>query len=293
MENNRQKTVTYVGAIVIALLLIGMVFTSVSITKGKRNLNAEKQTSEKLLSEKLSLDKQLTRLLDDYTTFKDKSNANAKVLAKALDDTKIRLAENEKKINALNAETRSLRATKKELAELQKTKADLEKESSKLKSDYDKLMAQNKDLQNSLSTLETEKKNLALQLENAQKVNTDNFLVTATRGKKAEKFVIKASRAKKLNMAFEVPQSLTEAISFKIVTPSGTTINPDDKSLTWTFPLDSRNFTASLSTVTGEFEQSRQVVLNYVPKGKLAKGEYKIQILCDGNNIGNCRIMLK
>ena len=289
MENNRQKTVTYVGAIVIALLLIGMVFTSVSTSKGKRNLNAEKQTSEKLLSEKLSVEKELAKLQTDFSALRQKSDANTKMLA----ETNIKIADSEKKINSLSGENRSLRANRKELDELKKTKADLEKESSQLKSDYDKLMAQNKDLQNSLSSLETEKKNLVLQLENAQKVNTDNFLVTATRGKKAEKIVIKASRTKKLNLTFEVPQSLTEAISFKIVTPSGTIINPDDKSFTWTFPLDSRNFTASLSTVTGEFEQSRQVVLNYVPKEKLAKGEYKIQILCGSNNIGNCRIMLK
>jgi myosin heavy subunit len=289
MENNRQKTITYFGAIVIALLLIGLVFTSVSISKGKKNLNAEKQASEKLLSEKLSVKKDLDKLQTDFSTLKQKSDANAKLLS----ETNIKIADNEKRINSLTGENRSLRANKKELAELKKAKADLEKESTQFKSDYDKLMAQNRDLQNSLSTLETEKKNLVLQLENAQKVNTDNFLVTATRGKKAERIVIRASRAKKLNMAFEVPQSLTEAISFKIVTPSGTTINPDDKSLTWTFPLDTRNFTASLSTVTGEFEQSRQVVLNYVPKGRLVKGEYKLQILCDGNNIGNCRIMLK
>jgi len=289
MENNRQKTVTYIGATVIALLLIGMVFTTVSISKGKKNLNAEKQTSEKLLSEKLFVKKDLDKLQTDFSTLKQKSDANAKLLA----ETNIKIEDNEKRINSLTGENRSLRASKKELAELKKAKADLEKESTQLKSDYDKLMAQNNDLQNSLSSLETEKKNLALQFETAQKANTDNFLVTATRGKKAERIVIRASRAKKLNMTFEVPQSLTEAISFKIVTPSGTTINPDDKSLTWTFPLETRNFTASLSTVTGEFEQSRQVVLNYVPKGKLAKGEYKLQILCDGNNIGNCRIMLK
>lgn len=289
MENKRQTVVTYVGASIIALLLIGMVFTSVSISKGKKNLNAEKQTSEKNLSEKLSVEKDLAKLQTDFFTLKQKSDANTKLLA----ETNIEIADSEKKINSLSGENRSLRANRKELEELKKNKADLEKESSKLKSDYDKLRAQNKDLQNSLSTLETENKNLALQFEKAQEVNTDNFLVTATRGKKVEKFVIKASRTKKLNMIFEVPQSLTEAISFKIVTPSGITINPDDKSLTWTFPLDTRNFTASLSTVTGEFEQSRQVVLNYLPKEKLAKGEYKIQILCDGNNIGNCRIMLK
>ena len=105
--------------------------------------------------------------------------------------------------------------------------------------------------------------------------------------------MIRASRTKKLNMTFEVPQSLTETISFKIVTPTGSTINPDDKAISWYFPLDSRNFTASLSSVTGEFEQSRQIVLSYASKVKLVKGEYKIQILSNDNHIGSCRILLK
>jgi len=46
-------------------------------------------------------------------------------------------------------------------------------------------------------------------------------------------------------------------------------------------------------SVIAEFEQSRQVVLNYASKERLAKGEYRIQILSNGNNIGNCRIMLR
>lgn len=289
MKDDRLKVMTYAGASVIALLLISMIFTLGSNNKKKRALNVEKLTSEKLLSEKLSVEKELAKLQADFVTLKQKSDDNTKLLA----ETNLKISESEKKINSLSGENRSLRANRNELAELKKTKDDLEKESTLLKSAYDKLMAQNKDLQNSLSSLETEKKNLALQLENEQKVNTDNFLVTATRGKKTEKIVIKASRTKKLSITFEVPQSLTEAISFKIVTPSGATINPDDKALTWAFPLDSRNFTASLSVMTGEFEQSRQVVLNYVPKGKLVKGEYKIQLFSSGNNIGNCRLMLK
>lgn len=289
MEDKRQKVVTYVGAAIIALLLIGIFLTVGSNLKNKRNLNSEKLASEKLLSEKLSVEKELEKLKTDFSIMKQKSDDNTKLLA----ETNLKIAENEKKINSLSGENRSLRANKKELADLKKTKAELEKESSQLKSDYDRLLTQSKDLQNSLSSLVAEKKNLALQLEKAQLYNTDNFLVTATRGKKTEKIVICATRAKKLNMTFEVPNSLTEAISFKIVTPSGTTINPDDKALTWTFPQESRNFTASLSTVSGQFAESRQVTLTYTAKKKLVSGEYKIQILCNGNNIGNCRVKLK
>ena len=287
MENNRQKLLTYSGGILIVALFIALVFSRISISTNKNRLNSERQNSEKLLSQKLSTDKELTKMKTDFSSLQEKILANQKLL----NENNSRIEESEKRLYSLSAENRSLRANKKELEELRKDKANLEQESFRLKSEMDYLVAQNKELQNSLSAFE--KKYLTLKEENEQRINSDNFLVTATRGKKAERIVIKASRAKKLNMAFEVPQNLSDAISFKLTTPSGTTINPDDKSLSWAFPEESGNFTASLSAETGEFEQSRQVVMNYMPHGKLTKGEYKIQIFCGEKNIGNCRILLK
>lgn len=289
MEDNNQRTRICVGIGIIVLLLISLMLTFSSNLKNKRNLVAEKLNSEKQLFGKMEVARDLANLKEEYSVLEQQSNINKKLL----DVAKSKLAENEKKINTLLSENRSLRANKKEFAELKKTKDDLEKESSQLKSDYEKLLTQSKDLQNSLSAMEAEKKSLAIQLDKEQLFRTDNFLITATRGKKTEKIVVFASRAKKLNMVFEVPQSLTEALSFKIVTPTGSIITPDDQGLTWIFSQAQRNFIASLSALTGEFEQSRQVVLNYTPKGKLAKGEYKIQIIYDGSNIGNCRIKLK
>lgn len=286
---HRRKTIEYVGAVIIALMLIGLVITIGLNAKARKNLDVQKLASERLLSEKLSLDKKLLMLSDDFNMLKGDSDRTSKLLA----DAAIKTAENEKKINSLSAENRSLRAVKKELALLQKAKSDLEKETAQLKSDYERLMTQSQDLQNSLKLMEDERKNLASQLENVLRVRTDNFLVKATRGKKTEIIVARASRTKNINITFEVPATLTEDISFKIVTPSGTIINPDDKAISWYFPEVSRNFTASLSSLTGEFEPSRQVVLKYASQTKLISGEYKIQILCENNNIGNCRILLK
>jgi hypothetical protein len=289
MEIKNQKTLTYALVVAIALLLIGLFLTIGFNSKNKKSLSVEKQTTEKLLSEKISLDNQLSKMLDDYNTLKDKSIANSKLLA----DIQTKLAENEKKITSLTGENRSLRSNKKELAELIKTKEALDKEYVQLKSDNERLLTQSRELQNSIKSLEAEKNDLTAKVEKAQSYNTDNFLVTATRGRKTERIVIRASRTKKLNMTFEVPQNLTETISFKIVTPTGTTINSDDKAISWYVPLELRNLTASLSSVTAEFEKSRQVKLRYASKAKLIKGEYTIQILSNGNNIGNCRIMLK
>ena len=284
-----QKTINYTGAVIIVLLLLGLILAAGSNTRNKKNLKTEKTASEARLLARQKLEGDIDKLNSDLSILKQQSDANAMLLS----ESEAKIAENDKRINALTRDNRILRGNNKELEEIKKAKNDLELEFSKLKSENQALSGQRSDIENSLNALEAEKKQIEMQLEKARLHNTDNFLVTATRGKKAERVVICASRAKKLNLAFEVPQSLTETISFKIVTPSGSTINPDDKAVSWTFPLDSRNFTASLSAVTGEFEQSRQVVLNYAPKTKLARGEYKIQILSDGNNIGNCRLMLK
>lgn len=288
-ENMNQRTATYVLGAAIAILLIGLILAIGSNVKNKKNLASEKLATEKYLSERSAIEKDLTKLKSDLSALQEKSDSNGRLLS----ESALRLDENLKRINALSGENRSLRSNKTELADLKKTKSELEMEFSRLKSENDKLLAKSNDLQNSLDQLEEEKNSLASQFEKSRLYNADNFLVTATRGKKNERIVVCATRAKKLNMTFEVPQSLTESVSFKITTPSGTTLNPDDKSISWFFPLNSRNLTASLSSVSGEFEQSRQIILNYSPKEKLAKGEYKIQIVSNGNNIGNCRLMLR
>ncbi len=153
-------------------------------------------------------------------------------------------------------------------------------------------MVQNGDLQNKLTAMETQTGDLSEKLKMMDTFDSDNFQVYGARGKN-DRPVIWARRVKKLNINFEVPQTLAETISFKIVTPAGATISPEDKSLSWVFPSDARNLTASLSPLTSEFEQSRRVTLTYAPKEKLVGGEYKIQVFSNNQNIGNCRVRLR
>jgi myosin heavy subunit len=284
-----QKTINYLGAAIIALLILGLIVAIGKNTKNRKSLANEKSISETLLVEKQKFETDLEKLRADLSALRQQSDANEKLFS----ESRLKIDESDKRINSLTRDNRALRNNASELEELKKTKEELEKEFAQLKSDNDRLLTQTKNLESSINSLEAEKSKLADQVQRTQLYNTDNFLVTATRGKKTERVVICASRAKKLNMTFEVPQSLTEEISFKIVTPTGTTVNSDDTAISWFIRLDSRNFTASLSPVTGEFEESRQVVLSYSPKSKLAKGEYRIQILSNGNNIGNCRMILK
>jgi predicted nucleic acid-binding Zn-ribbon protein len=286
MENSNQKTVIYIGAVILAVLLLGLIFTAVSNSKNKKNLQAERANSERLMTEKSTIQNDLDKVRQDISTLKTKSEENARLLS----DTETKLADTEKRMRSLSAQ--SARKSKAAEEEFQKQKAALEKEYADLKLNYDKLMSQNGDLQKKLTEMESQTNDLLEKLKMMNTFNSDNFQVMGTRGKN-DKQVIVARRVKKLNVNFEVPQSLTESISFKIITPAGTTISPEDKSLSWIFPPDLRNITASLSPISSEFEESRRVSLTYAPKEKLVPGEYKIQIFSNSQNIGNCRIKLR
>lgn len=286
MENSNQKTLTYIGAAIIALLLLGLILTMVYNSRNKKSLAAEKLNSERLLTEKSTIQTDLERIKQEIASLKLKSDENARLLS----DTEAKLTDTEKRMRSLSAQ--SAKKSKAAEEDFQKQKAALEKEYADLKLNYDNQMSVNGNLQKKLSEMEAQTNDLLGKLKMMNTFNSDNFEVVTTRGK-TDRQVVVARRVKKLNVNFEVPQSLTDAISFKIVTPAGTTITPEDKSLSWIFPPNARHLTASLSPVTSEFEESRRVSLTYAPKEKLVGGEYRIQIFSNGQNIGNCRIRLR
>jgi myosin heavy subunit len=288
MESSNDRKLFYIALAVILLLLVSTSVALIFNSKNKKSLNAEKLRYETVLSEKLQAEKELEKVKNDLASLRSKLAETEK----SLSDIKGTVADKEKKLATLSRDSYNYNKAKKELTELQNKMAEIDRQYSGLKSDYDKLMSQNNDLQNSLSQIESQKRDLAAKLEQAEMYNTDNFATYGTRGKK-EKITFYACRTRKLNLNFDVPQSLTEGISFRIITPDGNTITPEDKALSWNVNMDPALFTASLSAITGEFESSRQVNLRYAPKDKLKPGEYKIQILCNTRNIGNCRIKLK
>lgn len=286
MEDNNRNAILKTGAVILVLLLLGFVYALVRNNKNKQNLNSEKLVTERLMGEKTAMQSELDKLKSEIAGLKEQSSATSKLLT----ETETKLADAGKRMKSLSGQY--ARKTKADEEEFQKQKAAFEKEYAGLKSDYDNLMAQNGDLQKKLTSLEAQTSDLLEKLRINDTFDSDDFQTFGSRGKK-DKIVVFARRVKKLNVNFEVPQNLSEAISFKIITPSGTTITPDDRALSWIFPPDTRGLTASLSPVTAEFEQSRRVTLTYTPKEKLIPGEYKIQIFSNNKNIGNCRIRLR
>ncbi len=282
------KTLTTVGAIIIALLLLSTVYAFISNAKNKKNLKAEMLQTESLTSEKQAVQQELEKLKTDFAALSDKADASAKLLATAENE----LTEKNNRIYSLSRSNNNLKNDLKDFETLKTEKANLDTEFETLKTNYDRLSVKSDNLENSIKNLEAEKSDLVGKLQLIETYDSDNFETFGSRGKK-NKLTVRSMCTKKLNVNFEVPQSLSEAISFKITTPEGTVITPDDKALAWTISDPPVNLTAGLLVAAAPFENSRQVSLSYAASERLTPGEYKIQIICNDKNIGNCRVRLR
>jgi uncharacterized membrane protein YhiD involved in acid resistance len=67
------KTLTTVGAIIIALLLLSTVYAFISNAKNKKNLKAEMLQTESLTSEKQAVQQELEKLKTDFAALSDKA----------------------------------------------------------------------------------------------------------------------------------------------------------------------------------------------------------------------------
>jgi len=271
------------------ILLIGLLISLGAVKKTNNKLADEQLRYEKLMAEKTQADADIVKLKSDLEALNSKLSENGKLL----EETNNKLAAAEKRARALAGESVALKACRTEMEDLKKAKAALESEAASLRSDYDKLLAKSNELQKNNDLLEQEKKQLAAKLDEMMLYDSDNMMTTAVRGKTVEKPVIVARRAKKLNVVFDVPKSLTEEITFTIKTPAGQTITAESTDINWNVTFNPSNLTASLSPFTGEFEESRQVNLTYTPKEKLTAGIYSIELICRNKIIGHCRIRLR
>lgn len=284
----KEKTLTYSGVIIIVLLLITATIALITNARNKLNFNNEKLLNESVTTEKIQVSQELDKVRTYLSVLTTAKESDEKELA----DTKSRLTETEKRIAYLTNENNSLMKDKNELVQLKKSESELDRAYEDLKLKQETASARIRELENSAIVLDAEKKELTGKLANAEMYRTDNVEIYGSKGNKKDKLTFKAIRTKKINLNFDVPQSLVETITFRIVTPDGKTITPENKSLSWLSVPESENMTASLSPVTGVLNSLKRITLTYSPNEKLEPGEYNIQIFSNDKNIGNCRLKL-
>jgi hypothetical protein len=288
MENKlqQQKIIT---AIIIALLLIstvGVIFYRKSNSSLKGDLRDEKLRSEALLSEKLSIEKETIKLKNDIQNWMGKSQKTDRLLEEALE----KIQGMESTIGRLRRENSAMAVLKKEFEALKGIRDQLEKQMALNESNSSSRI---KELQQELTSVKGELDQLRTAY-NAKPDNlTNDFRVETSRGKQKPRLTVNAARTKRLALSFEIPESLSNEVTFNIITPQGRIIKSGQPGLTVRILDDNRNLTASLSPVSGTFEISKRMEMTYKPDKKLEPGIYQVNILHKDNKIGSCQLKLR
>lgn len=290
-SNKSNAIIAYVAVALFAFSFIGLLILNHSKQKTEQALNESKLNAETLLSEKLSVEKQIGQLKNDLRELNGK-NAD---LDRILNETSKKLAQKEAEFqSALNSSNVKRRSLENQIAQLQRIKEDLERERDLMSQNLDQLKGSNKDLNDLIASLQAKNRKYEEDMS-LQKALADNFRIESLKGKK-DKLTVNSRRTKKLTVGFDVPQALTEDVNFKVITPQGKEFASNDgksKEISLRIIESDAGLVASLSPVTGDFEISKRIEMTYKPKEKLKSGVYKIQVYNGDTYLGSCQMRLK
>lgn len=281
---NNNKATIGIGVLLIASL-IGTGSLYLSNQSIKNNLKEERLKNELMLSEKLSLNK----AIQDYN-FKINTLINTnEELENRIEKTTKELAIKEAEATKLSRENNKVKSLKKQLAELNTLKKENETKILALKETINKLKSDNEFLNQSLTALTTENRQLAANLELLSSITADNYLMETT--KRTGKLTVVAKRTKKLAINFKVPENVVESISFKLTKPDGVTI--DGKSKDLAVNITNYNEILYANNSKDEIKVSKKIEMTYQPKEKLKAGIYKVEIYNKDKYIGTCNVKLR
>ncbi|CAN5402568.1 hypothetical protein BH09BAC1_BH09BAC1_16140 [soil metagenome] len=291
MENHTNKTKIYAGAITVLLLMsitgAGILMDMNGDLKG--SLNSEQLKNEKLLSEKLTLDKEINNLKNELLSL---SSSNTELLGQIeVAGTKIR--EQEKNINQIRKQNNSIR---KEVDGMRKLKTQLENEIASLKTANQSLAEANGKMEKNISDLLAENGALKDRLKNAAVMRASNFRVEVMR-KRGDKLTVKAHRTHQVSVSFDLPESamanLGKSKVYMVIT------GPDGKSVA---EAGTQKQTVFIDGVKTEFTPSamqevnlgkgQRLSLNYSPEDGLTEGLYKVEVYTDNTYLGNSQFRL-
>lgn len=281
----RDRIIAAASTALFVVALVGMVIIHDSNRSLEDMLNGAKLKNENILSEKLSLDKEIKNYKAQLAALKGKNSELDKYLATAEAD----LAQKEKELKAAQGQKTSA----KELANLKKMRGDLEKQISALTAQIVSLESSNADFSSQLASLTAKNKELMANNELMKAFAVNNYRVETSRGKN-DKLTVVARKTKRLKMGFDLPQTVVENIQFKIKTPEGKVIDKEEEGLTATIVdmEDGSDLIASLEPM-GDFEVTRRIEMKYEPKKKLGKGVYTIDIYNGTTYMVSCQVKLR
>jgi predicted nucleic acid-binding Zn-ribbon protein len=287
----REKIIAYSAVVLLMLALIGTGYYYSGNNSLSKNLNEEKLKTERMLSEKLALQKEIETYTNQINSLTGKNAELDKILA----ETNQKLSEKEAALNKIVRDNGNLKTLKKEIAELTQLKKEFEGQILALNETILKLNKEKSDLNQTIASLQDENKKLAANLDLLISMTSDNYLVEPTKKgflSNKEKLTVVAKRTKKITVSFNVPENMVEDISFKITKPDGKQVDGKDNGIAYRVVDADQGLLASISGV-GEISVSKKIEMTYTPKVKQKPGIYKIEMFNGEKYIGACNVKLR
>lgn len=289
MKNMVQNPKVIAGTVtfLLAIALVGLISFYEANRSLEAGLNDEKLKSERILSEKLSLEKEIAKLKQSITSLQGR-NAD---LDKTLSKTSAKIAEKERELNKMSKENASLKQYKQQYADLQKIKNDLESQVLALNNALTAANKEKESLNRMVAELQVKNKSLSDELAQIQIASLDDIRVEAF---KKNKLTVSARKTKKLDINFMIPSKYSaDNLTFKISDPSGQVLSPKDGTIAYVETLEAPILTADASDML-YLKQTKQVKMEYKPKKKLKAGIYRIEVTnADNTYLGSLQVRLR
>lgn len=279
-------------AIIGATLMIAIIFAGYFFfakTKLKSQLSDEKLKTEMLLSEKLRLDKTISKYQVDVSDLKFKTSN----LSNSIADANLRIIQKNEEISRLKANFVSAKELQKKNAELETLKLQLSQEIEKMNRSLADAKSENLKLNNLLAESARANENLSSDNSLLKALFSDNYRTEATRGKN-DRLTINAKRTQKLMVSFDLPGNISNEIYFKVVTPSGKELSSNkDLAAEMNITEYGDALLASISENAIGGAGTKRVELSYKPNKKLSKGIYQFNLYNKDRLLGSTQLRLK
>ncbi|WP_421894206.1 hypothetical protein [Marinoscillum sp.] len=294
------KSKESVTAVIVTLLFVLACSVAVYFFSLKNlaedELTSEKVKTEKMLSEKLALSKEIEKLKGEIVGYKGKSAD----LDKKLSTLETQLQQKESELRNHTRKGESATADyKKQLADLQGIRNKLNEEIARQSEQLVALQKENGNLKSTIAMMEETHEDLVTRNTVLSQLISENYGVEAH--KKRNKLTVNSKRTKEILLGFDVPTEMTEKLSFKITSPDGNTVaSNNSKTITYSvkedFEFSDSEVMASINDTFSSISDKsnkKRVVLTYKPEQKLAGGVYMIDIFSDSTFVGSSQIRLK
>ncbi len=284
--NEGGKWNRYLLSGLVLLALAGLTTTAYYVytdTELVSQVNMGKLDNERLLAEKLQLDRSIHELNDRLQIEQNEHDASKG----QVNDLKRKVEEALARNNRLESAARRTNDLTKEVKQLRALKDRLEGELAASSSSQ-------LELQGQLDKSRAEQAALSAQLAAVPPAlrPLDNSEVEAVRGRRG-RLTVRARATREVRMAFDLPAEQAQAATFVITDPSGHTYAGADPSISMSVDeVEPEPLAAVNMTPQGEARVSR-VHMKFSPPKKLVPGTYRIAVKSGGDDLGAIRLNLR